>query len=349
MTECTRYGGLDIGPYRPDEEDAVLDCMLVCFGREQESERWRHLYGKNPFGRPIRFVARERGLIVSHAAILPRKFTAFGKQGLAGFSTGAMTRPEWRRKGLSRILVAKAQKIAERRGFFMLYSTPNNYNIGNALKYQGRRVVGSVAVMLRPIRPFRTGFLIVQRKLLGGQKTSSFSSIPNSWMRPAFDDRHSKLFREADSIPPISVVRDSTYLSWRYPAKQHSPYLQRDIKIRDSVEATIVISTSLQFGIPLVFVMEWLWKREKCSKALQLMHDAIHFARSVDAYGVAALAMPGTVERGLLRRLGFIWLPQVFLPQTATLTVSPKPPLEASARWFELPNWYLTFGDATTL
>jgi hypothetical protein len=79
------------------------------------------------------------------------------------------------------------------------------------------------------------------------------------------------------------------------------------------------------------------------------MQEVIRLARNLGAHGVGALAMPGTLQRRLLRRLGFVGIPELLFPKTTTLNVCPKNQGSETALWFEPANWYLTWGDGFVL
>jgi hypothetical protein len=168
-------------------------------------------------------------------------------------------------------------------------------------------------------------------------------------MKPAFDEGHTALFRDVDTMPPIVVVRDSAYLTWRYPPLPASPYLQREIGIDGGVEATVVVRIAQKFGLQLVFVMEWLWRRGRLRDGLHLMKETVRLAGDAGAHGVVALAMPGTVQRRLLRQLGFFGIPEALFSSGITLVVRVIAYPTGTQRWFEPSNWYLTFGDGVLL
>jgi GNAT superfamily N-acetyltransferase len=327
MKKFTEHKDLHIGPYEPGEEESILDCMYDCFGWKLELAAWRRLFVENPAGPAIIVVARHRSVIVSHFAFLPSQLLAFGSRCIAGRSTWTMTRPEWRRKGIIATLSAGAIEIARQRGFSVFYGFPNNRAIREALKYQGRRVVGPLPLMVRPVRLFRTTFSMLWNRISKGRRIHAMEFIPDSWTKPSFGNRHTMLFMEADAIPPISGIRDSAYLTWRYNFGEDSPYIQQDICTLDSVDATLLLRTPSELSAGLALVMEWIWRPHRREEALRLMREAIRLACSANAYGVAARAMPGTIQWKLLRRLGFISLPHALLPE---------------------PMRYLTLGDSLT-
>lgn len=341
---------LDIGPYNHGEENEILDCFQECFGYEQSQERWRHIYLENPYGKTILMLAREKGAVIAQSAIHPRLITAFGKERYAGLGSWVMTRKQWRHKGLSRMLLSDAHKKASEQGYTVTYGFPNEKLITNVCKYQGYDVVSPLPVMIRPINFIRSGYSMLVKKRFGGQGNEGLTGKLNPWTNPSFDARHTELFKNAEAISHISIVRNEIYLKWRYPASPDSPYLQYDIKKQDTVEATMVIRPYIESGIPLVLIMEWLWRKGSLGAGLRLMREAIGLAHKTRVYGLAALAMPETRQRQLLWRKGFFRLPSALFPDHLTLTVRPNSGVEADySRWLKPSNWYLTFGDGNTL
>jgi GNAT superfamily N-acetyltransferase len=371
----SNLAGLDVGPYRPGEEKAILDCMRVCFKFEPEVERWRHLYLDNPAGKAVILLARDRGRVVSQAAFLPRRIQFFGRHGLVGHSVDAMTRPEWQRKGIKSALSAELRRIAQEHGLMAIFSFANKEHLPMVVKYEGRRTIEPFPVMVRPLKPIGAGLVFAKKwfplDFAGWQRANHEQAIPDcaaagpipdqigksstvpspgaGWSDPAFDERHTRLLREAEGIPQITMVRDAGHLTWRYTNAPGSPYLQQNIFDGQSLGATVVIRTATLFGLRLVLVMEWFWRPEARRESLRLMSEVIRFARSLGVHGVAALAMPGTLQRRLLRRIGFIGIPEFLFPKTNTLNVGPEKEGGEPARWFTPSNWYLTWGDGFML
>jgi hypothetical protein len=366
----------DISLYTPGDEEAILDCMRICFKFEPDIERWRHLYLDNPGGRSVIILARARGgKVISHVTFLPRKIQVFGRQGLVGHSIDSMTLPEWRSKGIKSALSAELRKIAKAQGLMAVFSFANKEHLPILLKYEGRRAVEPFPLLIRPLRPLDAGFALAKKWLRFSRGThhpaqealdppdcgvagpipdqsgtsSTVLRMPSGWFKPAFDERHSHLFGEAEAIPPIAMVRNAAHLTWRYTEAPGSPYVQRDIVAGQTLRATVVIRTATLFGFRLVFVMEWFWRTEARQEGLGLIQDVIQFARSENAHGVAVLAMPGTLQRRLLQLRGFISVPEFLFPKSIRLNVRPEIQGGDTSRWFKSSNWYLTWGDGFLL
>lgn len=108
-----------------------------------------------------------------------------------------------------------------------------------------------------------------------------------------------------------------------------------------------MVRVAVRRGIRVVSIMEWFWRRQHQGR--QIMREVVRFARSVGAPVIAAVAMPGTVHRRQLWRLGFVGVPHVFWRNVITLTVGPQGKSADRDRWFVPSNWYLTFGDGDIL
>lgn len=374
-TEFGNLGTLDMGPYRPGEEEAILDCLAESFRCKKDLEKWRHLYLHNPGGEAIILVARHQDRIISHKASLPRRITAFHGEGVAAHIIDSATRSDWQRKGISTKLAMKAKQMASDRGFLVTYSFLNELSSHGAFKYEGRTAVRSLPVLVRPLASILTSLAFArsllgeihsrrkatQKKLtiseaavggplpLNGVSTLYSLSSDTDWTLPFFDHRHTQLFKEAESIPPIALIRDAAQLSWRYASSSGSPYLHQDIVEGSAIVATAVVRFAKLFGLSLVVVMEWFWRQGERRKGLLLLQKVLKLARTVKAHGVTALAMPGTAQRRLLYHQGFIAIPNALLPRTTILGACPHSNDVDKTRWYKPRNWYLTYGDGFLL
>jgi hypothetical protein len=376
---------VEIGAYRPGEEAGILDCLRASFGLERDLASWRRFFFENPAGAPIIVTARARGAVVSHTALLARRMRVGDGEALAGHSLWAMSRPAWQRHGLSSRLGAEAARLAEARGFAAIYGFANEQSLHGIVTRQGRDLVRRVPVMVRPLRPLHAaralGVELWRRRRSRASPTvrllaslgddpaeraaassppaeataapdapappsrADAPAHPSGWSAPAFDARHSELFRAAEALPPIGLVRDAAYLRWRYPPAADSPYLVREARSAAGTDAMVVVRVAAPFGFRLVFLMEWLWRAGAHRQAHALLGDVLGLARAAGADGVAALAMPGTSQRRWLRRRGFVAIPAALLPGSLTLTVRPLAAAPSAARWREAASWHLTWGD----
>jgi GNAT superfamily N-acetyltransferase len=362
--------GLDVDLYRSGDERAILDCMRVCFGIEPDAGRWRHLNLEGPAGPSIVVIARRSGVVVSHVALLPQRVVAFRREGLLGHAIDSMTRPEWRGRGVKTALAWRARDLGRERGLLAIVSFANAQALPGIVRYQNRRVVAPLPIVARVLKPLHAVRAVLGS---GGAGNIDGGSAPGSgrppecaaagplpgppadperrapgrpaWSAPRFDERHTDLFRDADALPAMAIVRDQPHLTWRYASLPDAPYLQRDIVTAGRLQATAVMRFATLFGLRVALVMEWLWRPQAEAAALGILEEAVALSRAADTDLVAALAMPDTRQRRLLVRMGFLPVPGWLRPAQTTFNVGPETAPPAAARWFTPSDWYLTWGD----
>lgn len=367
--EADRIKNLIIGPWHPGEELAVLDCLQASFGAHSTVDRWRHLFLDNPAGEPIIILARSGNMVVSHQSAIPRRFRVFGSEGIVGAQLDGMTRPEWRRLGIKTMVAEEVRRIAVKRGYLAIYSFANSQSLHGIVKYQHRRAIAALPVLVRLLRPIpliarlcnqlfkrapdrkqpREAPKLTDSSIAGPFPDYSIAGSkdfipPLGWKKPVFDNRHTELFNDAEGIPPIALIRDARHLTWRYAQAPGCPYWQRDVYAAGELQATAVVRHAVLFNLSLILLMEWFWRLGGRDYGMALLRDAIRFGKALGADALAVVSMPGTLTRRLLERSLFFVVPPFLLPKKSILTVGPETP-ESREFWFGRSNWYLTWGD----
>jgi len=359
--------------YQPGDEEAVYACMRVCFGFDPDPARWRHLHLDNPAGPSIYPLVWDGTRVVSGVAFVPRRVVAFGREDVVRHSHDSMTLPEYRGQGIRSAASEVGRRLAREQGSLAVFSFANEASLPGVLRHPGRRAVADVPVMLRPLRPVRAALaaaaalLPLERLGLGpvqpeGPESAAAGPLPNGaapaldaagsrpgWSPPAFDERHTQLFRSAEGIPEIALLRDAAHLRWRYAETPGRPYVQYDVVRGDTLAASVVVRTVELEGMSLALVMEWAWLPGAAREGIAVLHEAVRLGRAAGAHLIGALAMPGTMHRRLLHRHGFLGVPGWLAPKRVVLTVAPEVEGVAAARWYRAANWHLTWGDGFLL
>src|SRR5262249_38371419 len=183
---------LDVGPYRPGEESAILDCLAACFGFVRDVETWRHVYLENPAGAPIVVLAREGATVVCHESLVPKRLVAFGESVLGADSLWAMTRIAWRRQGLGQSLALRARTMAIERDVRVIYGFSNEQVIRRVVRGQGRQAVHRLPVLVRMLQPL-SAFRAWWRSPSTGMGGDLSEAAWTDWTPPVFDARHDAL------------------------------------------------------------------------------------------------------------------------------------------------------------
>jgi hypothetical protein len=355
---------LDIRLCQPGDEPAIFSCMRVCFGIDPEPARWRHLHLENPAGPSIYPLVWDGTRVVSGVAFVPRRVVAFGREGEVRHSHDSMTLPEFRGQGIRSAASAVARRLAREQGSLAVFSFATEASLPGVLRHPGRRAVADLPVMLRPLRPVRAALAAAAlgRAQPDLPESAAAGPLPDGagpaldaagsrpgWSPPAFDERHTRLFRTAEGLPEIALLRDAAHLGWRYAEAPGRPYVQYDVAHGDALAASVVVRTAELEGMRLALVMEWAWRPGAQREGIAALRAAVRLGRAAGAHVVGALAMPGTMHRRLLRRLGFVGVPGWLAPKRVVLTVAPEVEGADAARWYRAASWHLTWGDGFLL
>lgn len=213
-----------VRPYRPGDEEAILQLFARAFHRRRSVERWRWEYGENPLGNHRISVAvdGEERLLAHYAGYPVHVWTDTGLGGpgprtLDCLHIGdTMTAPEARRIGRRRtnLLTRTVQH------FYATWCRGRvAFNFGaNTGKIQrfSRRTAG--ARRLEPV-PFHARALPGPRFPAPGPLGALFGG----WRvarADGFDERFDALWRRCRGAYRLLVARDRRYLAWRYAAPE---------------------------------------------------------------------------------------------------------------------------------
>ena len=215
-----------VRPYRPGDEAAIQELFRRSFHRERPPSHWRWKYLGCPYG-ALRISVAESpaGELVAHYAGYPLHLHDAERPGRAGLEATAhhvgdtMTAPEARRVGRGRTsLMARTM-----RHFFAAYCTGRvglnyGFNAGRIHRYYRRSVNEDrhAPVTYR-----------VRELPLGGGGGGDGPAGRGRWRverAGRVDRRFDELFARVRDAYGLLVVRDATYLAWRYLARPDVDY-----------------------------------------------------------------------------------------------------------------------------
>ncbi len=259
--------GYDIRPYRPGDEHGILETFNVVFGegdpdfRPRSMEEWRWAFEANPAGRRI-WVAEHEGKIVAQCAALPFRVHVDGRRSSITQGVDSMVHPEHRR-GLRRpgLFVATAKPFfREFRGpdkDVLHYGWPVEpaWRIGKT--FLGYQIVRTQTVLFRTPPPGPT-------------------ELPEGVERLSrFDDDVEALYDRCAADWGLSVVRDATYLNWRFV--EHPRFRYRILGVRAADGALRAYAVFRKADTPRPesgLIMDWLVRPDDV-EAGELLRDAL--------------------------------------------------------------------------
>jgi hypothetical protein len=323
-----------IRPYRPGDEVRILDLFRRVFGVERSLDHWRWKFLRNPAGLHIRLAETPAGEVVGQYAGLPARVAWGGKTLVLTQIIDVMVDPRFRvglkRPGLFASLATR---------FIGDYGGPDRVSAGygfptpEALRI-GRRVAGytplhPVTCLVRDLAP--AGVL-----------------RPPAWARLAyrvqpvgrFGAEVERLWEQVSAELPVAVIRDPTYLNWRYADCPDVRYTMLAAVRR--LTGTLAAAAVVRIGVrdePVAALVDWLVSRRAPGAALALLARCEAVAREAGMAQVHAWFPPSSWPHRFLRDLGFRPDPTIY--HFVALPTSP----EVSLEWAK-DRWYYTMGDS---
>lgn len=238
----TPHGRFILRPYRPEDEQGVLDLWKDAFGQEMEPAVWRWKYLDGPFGHRIVLCLDQDGRVVSAYPGVPYPFNCQGRIIRATHLMDSMSHPKYRgaisgRKGL---FVQTAEHYYELYGgdseSAFMYGFP-----GHRHHLLGKHLLG-YASLPAPV-------LYFQAKKPRFSLLNQFSARVARWEPGQPLEVFDTLFRELAPNYPLIAVRDAAFIRWRFldhPTKCYHIWLASS---RDGRYRGYVVTTRAEGGV----------------------------------------------------------------------------------------------------
>jgi hypothetical protein len=231
----------EVRPAGEGDREPVLAVMRTVAAGADLDARWEWMYRRNPHGRALTWLARERatGRPVGCTSLFPRRVWVDGRQRLGAIGGDCFVDPAFRRRGIATALHRASLSALNEGGVEFMYGPPRPNNL-EALVKAGSRVV---AVFRRWVR-FLDGRALLRAAT--GRPLAPLSPLVGAALRAldhaapgqtltleplsAFGAEFDRLFAEAAPGHAVVCVRDRAYLEWRYlaaPAARQKPFALR--------------------------------------------------------------------------------------------------------------------------
>ena len=323
--------GTVVRPYRPGDEVQLVKLFQECFGRPigpgDPVEFWRWKYLRSPYGDPIILVAELGDRIIGQQAALPRPLTRAQREHRSAIIVDAETHPHFRGHGLFREMQPRLIEICAAAGFEVLYGfparSPMRRLLFGALSWID---VGRCCILVK---------LLVHRVSKsppqGGLAIEVVDSVPSD-----ADD----LWERSEARAAVGVIRDRTYLRWRYG---EAPGMHYDIMtIRDGARLAGIgiISTERRFGLESGLLMDIVVEAGR-PDVTDAMIEAAEIRASLRGQRFLSSLTFCDVT---LRKRGFRLLPGSLLPREFHLAMRQFGAF-AAPDMLDAGKWFVSWGD----
>lgn len=270
-------------PYVPGDENAILALHNRIAPKSRSLAHWRWKYQDNPSGSMFVFVAEdETGKIVGHYGTIPASACVGGHRGRMVQVVDAMVDLEYRqalrKHGLFiRVALFAILKFNERvrasdpdapefRSICYGFPVLSHLRLGEKfLGYRSLSPVGSLAASVHELRR-HLQLTAADMAFQVRQQTHVDASADRLWSRCA------------DEMP-TAIIRDQTYLNWRYRdcPDQSFRILLAENRFTGDLEGLAVLSIGWQ-DRPAVVIADWLVPGRNISGARALLRAALTIA-----------------------------------------------------------------------
>ena len=342
-----------IRPIRAEDTEAFLSFLSAWVTNVSLKDRYRWIYQDNPHGKALTWLAvtSQDNKIVGCTSVFPRKMWLNGhvETGSAGGDT--YVDPMWRRKGIAEALHRASIEGMQESGITLEYGFPLRENLGAFRKagtclpgdFVSARCFLSVWPFLKKVRLDRSvpGKLleVLDRVFLKVTNPGISSSDETEYEVGEvgdFDERFETLSEELSSSFKICIVRDSSYLRWRFLNNPFKKYVL--LSVTRKRDGRLYGFAALEVSEHIGFVSEFFVRPEDAVvKALLTGLMRLGVSRSLHSLWFELINPTGRFSRDLVR-CGF----KLHHSDPKTLEILGDCGRDGLP---DLANWYLTVSD----
>jgi GNAT superfamily N-acetyltransferase len=350
---------------REEDADRILEANRLEYGADDmlatpADFAWRH--DQNPAGQAIIPVIRDdQGEVVGFIWVVPIRVRVRGRDYLVATGTNLVIHPE-HRNGLGNTkLLRRFQQVFKDHGIALHFSFVSE-DTYRRRQEQAPQTVSSVSLLVRPLE-FETltqtysadgwqRFIIkgvgplVSPFLLRKQSPASAREISVQAVKQ-FTQDFDKFWDENRDKYPVMAIRDRAYLSWRFaPVSARQYYLL----IARSGEQTLgyaVLRNCTIRGLKTGLIMDLLVADGPLGEraGAHLMAEAETYFRSRDVSVAAGLVPRSAPEYRVLRRAGYVGLPQALAPRVFRFAFFVHSTDDTDLMSLSAREWFVTLAD----
>lgn len=339
--------------------------LAECFARNDSPKdlsglEWQYL--RNPAGGGIAAfsidtAASKVGVVAAIYAVFPVRFVVNGHEVTSAQSLDTLTDAAYRGRGL---FLIQAQQVYDRcrsMGMVMVYGFPNANSAPGFFRKLGWQPLGPVPFMIKPLRSryfaARVPIIGSLLKLAPDVGLRNPIVVGRSPQLPVerlhnFDESSDAIWREYVSSCDVAIVRDATYLNWRFFEKPggYEVYGCRDEAGR--LRAFAVLAIREKHGGRIAYLMEVLHDDGGENAARSCLEHIIARARAERCDALLAWNLEHSRNHSLLREVGFLNMPERFRPIELHFGVLPLEDKFAGIV-SNRKSWYLSYCDSDTV
>jgi len=352
--------------YTSDDAQDCLQLVRAASGETGAADSSHHEWQcqRSPVGAAIGSLARESetGRLIGQVMTVPVRVRLSGRVRFASLCLDPAVDPAYEGSSVLTGLLGDVFALSVQERAVLTYGLPSQASHWPLMEKAGFQNIGAIPLLLRPLNPER-----LATKTAHGHPPAKAASIARRVWRTAapavrpealpgleiaevdyFDGSYAVFWEKAQHRFPVMVVRDPTYLNWRFmdvPNREYTAFAARsEGEIRGFIVLRVAPLGHFSAGLIAELVVEA--SAEGRAAGRLLIDRAYSYFKGQDLDLLASLALRHTDEFRLLRSMGFWVCPKFLEPRPFRFFVRFHGEEGAHSRLaYDPTNWFLTMGD----
>jgi len=314
--------GLIFRKFERDDGPAIANLYEEILGRKHSADWLDWKFYQNPAGVHGGQMAEDAGRVVAMVGIRPITMMIQGEEVTACHSCDVMISSRYRKGTPFFRLHKETTKGIEHEGWHLVYGTSVKDTFRISMKLLGFTTAGPIKKQLKILNP--APYLRMKLKLaplsgfLGFLASLAMKVVYWPWMRAAsdvaikevdeFDSRFDELWQKRRSDYEIMIVRDTTYLDWRYlknPAQKYKIFTAERNGVLEGFAVACVKDENIRRG----YIIDLLAPPGDTALIRSLIAHAVRYCAREKADTVSCWWLEHTPAREISRKMGFLTFP----------------------------------------
>ena len=346
--------------YLPGDEHSIVTLFESVFGRpmgpSESTHHWNWEFRDGPSGPGLIRLALRENQLVSQYAVVPRVLACPMGTFRGALSLDTMTAPGARGHHLfPRLAEAVYARLADQ-GSKWVFGFPNHQSAPMFYRRLRWSRPCELRVYARILRPSQMeGSALHRGAVLVATSALRAFGDSHDWLATSVrkhdvtetlpsHDELDDFWQRSRNPMTCSVVRDGTYMHWRYPGRPQESYCYLVARDAGTIRGLAVLAVETRRGIQHGAIMECLAGRESGDTGIDLLRMLVVLARDRGVQLLTFLASPSDSSfRRDLRRAGFVGFPPGVLGESLSFgaRATGKVPVPS--------EWSLSWGDTDLL
>ncbi|MCU0286322.1 MAG: GNAT family N-acetyltransferase [Acidobacteria bacterium] len=322
---------MKIRAYLKGDEKEILELdarELPSIWNRRTIENWYWKFtGQNPAGHALIWVAEHENHLVGHFAAVPYRLKVFDEELAASHSIGALVDKKFQNRGLLKFVGDKLMADLAGNNIPYTWGFPNL----RAHKFENE------ALGYKDLLNF-------DQWVLPKENIKETPPCENILKITAFDEAFDYLWQSCSQAYPVAIVRDKTYLNWRYLQRPDWEYFPFAFYENNNPAGYVVLKLYREEDVIRGHIVDIFARRDDENTLSHLIDHSLNFFIAREVTEVMVWFWGNPLVEKLFTQKGFE-KKEIDRPLILRTNIEHKYMQEIR----DISNWYFTMGDSTEI